>query len=206
MQRTIARTTDVEPGHLRAFEIDEQGAEAVDHSRIPLLRMIGIGRSRRPGSPSRTWQGRSMPSTTRARTAVALWVMGSSTAPRSSAPATAAASTSPAVRSCAVRQRTRRLPRPRRQRRGPGRPITGRPPGGPPDSQGEEPPRPRVGRHRGRHPAGGAHSRRAGDLDPHAEPDGLPGADPETPAPRARVRSHSGRLCGNGCNGSGHSP
>ena len=35
MQRTIARTTDVEPGHLRAFEIDEQGAEAVDHSRIP---------------------------------------------------------------------------------------------------------------------------------------------------------------------------
>ena len=47
MLRTIARTTDVEPGHVRAFEIGEQGAEAVGRSRIPLLRMIGMGRSRR---------------------------------------------------------------------------------------------------------------------------------------------------------------
>ena len=46
MLRTIAHTTDVEPGHVRAFEIDEQGAEAVDRSRIPLLRTIGIGRSK----------------------------------------------------------------------------------------------------------------------------------------------------------------
>ena len=46
MLRTIAHTTDVEPGNVRAFEIDEQGAEAVDRSRIPLLRTIGIGRSK----------------------------------------------------------------------------------------------------------------------------------------------------------------
>jgi 3-phenylpropionate/trans-cinnamate dioxygenase ferredoxin component len=46
MLRTIARTTDVEPGHVRAFEIREDGAEAVGRSRIPLLRTIGVGRSR----------------------------------------------------------------------------------------------------------------------------------------------------------------
>ena len=46
MLRTIARTTDVEPGHVRAFEIREHGAEAVGRSRIPLLRTIGIGRSK----------------------------------------------------------------------------------------------------------------------------------------------------------------
>ena len=46
MLRTIARTTDVEPGHVRAFEIREDGAEAVGRSRIPLLRTIGAGRSR----------------------------------------------------------------------------------------------------------------------------------------------------------------
>ena len=45
MLRTIALTTDVEPGHVRAFEIREQGAEAVGRSRIPLLRTIGVGRS-----------------------------------------------------------------------------------------------------------------------------------------------------------------
>jgi nitrite reductase/ring-hydroxylating ferredoxin subunit len=48
MLRTIARTTDVEPGHLRAFEIRDDGAEAVGRSRIPLLRTIGAGRSRGP--------------------------------------------------------------------------------------------------------------------------------------------------------------
>ena len=47
MLRTIARTTDVAPGHVRAFEIREQGAKAVGKSRIPLLRTIGPGRSRR---------------------------------------------------------------------------------------------------------------------------------------------------------------
>ena len=36
MLRTIARTTDVEPGHVRAFEIREDGTEAVGRSRIPL--------------------------------------------------------------------------------------------------------------------------------------------------------------------------
>ena len=41
MLRTIARTTDVEPGHVRAFEIREHGAEAVGQSRIPLLRRSG---------------------------------------------------------------------------------------------------------------------------------------------------------------------
>ena len=46
MLRTIARTTDVAPGHVRAFEIREQGAKAVGKSRIPLLRTIGAGRSR----------------------------------------------------------------------------------------------------------------------------------------------------------------
>jgi 3-phenylpropionate/trans-cinnamate dioxygenase ferredoxin subunit len=47
MLRTIARTTDVEPGQVRAFEIREDGADAVDRSRIPLLRTVGIGRSSR---------------------------------------------------------------------------------------------------------------------------------------------------------------
>ena len=46
MLRTIARTTDVEPGTVRAFEIGAQGAEAVGRSRIPILRAIGPGRSR----------------------------------------------------------------------------------------------------------------------------------------------------------------
>ena len=44
MLRTIARTTDVEPGQVRAFEIGAQGAEAVGRSRIPILRAIGPGR------------------------------------------------------------------------------------------------------------------------------------------------------------------
>ena len=46
MLRTVARTTDVEPGQVRAFEIREDGAEAVGRSRIPLLKTIGIGRSK----------------------------------------------------------------------------------------------------------------------------------------------------------------
>ena len=46
MLRTVARTTDVEPGHVRAFEIREHGAEAVGRSRIPLLKAMGVGRSR----------------------------------------------------------------------------------------------------------------------------------------------------------------
>jgi len=46
MLRTIARTTDVEPGQVRAFEIRDQGAEPVGRSRVPLLRTIGIGRSK----------------------------------------------------------------------------------------------------------------------------------------------------------------
>jgi nitrite reductase/ring-hydroxylating ferredoxin subunit len=44
MLRTVARTTDVEPGQVRAFEIRERGAEAVGRSRIPLLKAAGIGR------------------------------------------------------------------------------------------------------------------------------------------------------------------
>jgi nitrite reductase/ring-hydroxylating ferredoxin subunit len=46
MLRTIARTSDVQPGHVQAFEIGEQGAEAVGRSRIPLLRTVGVGRSK----------------------------------------------------------------------------------------------------------------------------------------------------------------
>ena len=46
MLRSIARTTDVEPGHVRAFEIREDGAKAVGRSRIPLLKAAGIGRAR----------------------------------------------------------------------------------------------------------------------------------------------------------------
>ena len=46
MLRTVARTTDVEPGQVRAFEIREAGAEAVGRSRIPLLKAAGIGRSK----------------------------------------------------------------------------------------------------------------------------------------------------------------
>ena len=46
MLRTIGRTTDVEPGHVRAFKIRDGGAEAVGRSRIPILRAIGAGRSR----------------------------------------------------------------------------------------------------------------------------------------------------------------
>jgi 3-phenylpropionate/trans-cinnamate dioxygenase ferredoxin subunit len=46
MLRTVARTTDVEPGHVRAFEVRDDGAEAVGRSRIPLLKTIGVGRSK----------------------------------------------------------------------------------------------------------------------------------------------------------------
>lgn len=46
MLRTIARTTDVEPGRVRAFEIREDNAEAVGRSRLPILRAIGVGRPR----------------------------------------------------------------------------------------------------------------------------------------------------------------
>ena len=46
MLRTVARTTDVEPGHVRAFEVRDDGAEAVGRSRIPLLKAMGVGRSR----------------------------------------------------------------------------------------------------------------------------------------------------------------
>ena len=46
MLKTIARSTDVEAGQVRAFEIREQGAAAAGRSRIPLLRAVGIGRSR----------------------------------------------------------------------------------------------------------------------------------------------------------------
>jgi nitrite reductase/ring-hydroxylating ferredoxin subunit len=46
MLRTVARTTDVEPGQVRAFDIHESGAEAVGRSRIPLLRTIRTGGSR----------------------------------------------------------------------------------------------------------------------------------------------------------------
>ena len=46
MLKTVARTTDVEPGHVRAFELRQGGAEAVGRSRIPLLKTIGVGRSR----------------------------------------------------------------------------------------------------------------------------------------------------------------
>jgi hypothetical protein len=35
MLRTRAHTTDIELGQVRAFEIREQGAVAVGHSRIP---------------------------------------------------------------------------------------------------------------------------------------------------------------------------
>ena len=46
MLKTIARTTDVEPGQVRAFEIREQGAVAAGRSTIPLLRTVRIGRSK----------------------------------------------------------------------------------------------------------------------------------------------------------------
>jgi len=46
MKRTIARTSDIEPGQLRAFEIGEDSAVAVGRSRIPLLKAAGIGRSK----------------------------------------------------------------------------------------------------------------------------------------------------------------
>jgi nitrite reductase/ring-hydroxylating ferredoxin subunit len=46
MLRTVARTTDVEPGQVRAFEIGEDGAKAIGRSRIPLLKAAGIGRAK----------------------------------------------------------------------------------------------------------------------------------------------------------------
>ena len=46
MLRTVARTTDVEPGQVRAFEVHEDGAKAVGRSRIPLLKAAGIGRAK----------------------------------------------------------------------------------------------------------------------------------------------------------------
>ena len=33
MRKTIARTSDIEPGHVQAFEIGEDGAVAVGRSR-----------------------------------------------------------------------------------------------------------------------------------------------------------------------------
>ena len=45
MLKTIARTTDVAPGQVRAFEIGEHGAEAVDRMD-PLLKSVGVGRSK----------------------------------------------------------------------------------------------------------------------------------------------------------------
>jgi nitrite reductase/ring-hydroxylating ferredoxin subunit len=44
--RTVARTTDVEPGQVRAFELRDDGAKAVGRSRIPLLKAAGIGRAK----------------------------------------------------------------------------------------------------------------------------------------------------------------
>ena len=46
MLRTVARTTDVEPGQVRAVEIGDEGAKAVGRSRIPLLKAAGIGRAK----------------------------------------------------------------------------------------------------------------------------------------------------------------
>jgi len=46
MLRTVARTTDVEPGQVRAFEIHDDGGKAVGRSRIPLLKAAGIGRAK----------------------------------------------------------------------------------------------------------------------------------------------------------------
>jgi 3-phenylpropionate/trans-cinnamate dioxygenase ferredoxin component len=46
MLRTVARTTDVEPGQVRAFELRDDGAKAVGRSRIPLLKAAGIGRAK----------------------------------------------------------------------------------------------------------------------------------------------------------------
>ena len=46
MLKTVARATDVEPGHVRAFEVREDGVEAVGRSGIPLLKTIGVGRSK----------------------------------------------------------------------------------------------------------------------------------------------------------------
>ncbi len=46
MRRTIARTSDVQPGHVPAFEIGEDGVVPVGRSRIPLLKAAGIGRSK----------------------------------------------------------------------------------------------------------------------------------------------------------------
>jgi len=46
MLRTVARTTDVEPGQVRAFEVHEDGATAVGRSRIPLLKAAGIRRAK----------------------------------------------------------------------------------------------------------------------------------------------------------------
>jgi nitrite reductase/ring-hydroxylating ferredoxin subunit len=43
--KTIARTTDVGQGQVRAFDVGDDGAEAVGRSRIPLLKAVGIGRS-----------------------------------------------------------------------------------------------------------------------------------------------------------------
>ena len=57
MLKTVARTTDVEPGHVRAFEIRDDGAEAVGRSRIPLLKRSGSVAPGTRGSPSRTSAG-----------------------------------------------------------------------------------------------------------------------------------------------------
>lgn len=48
MLKTIARTTAVEPGQVRAFEIREQGAVAAGRSMIPLLRTAPTSPSGQP--------------------------------------------------------------------------------------------------------------------------------------------------------------
>ena len=68
MLKTIARTTDVAPGQVRAFEIGEHGAEAVNRTPIPLLKSVGVGRSKGTRITLANVAARSTPSTTRAPT------------------------------------------------------------------------------------------------------------------------------------------
>ena len=46
MLRTVARTTDVEPGHVRAFEIREQRRRGGRPKPDPAPKTIGVGRSK----------------------------------------------------------------------------------------------------------------------------------------------------------------
>ena len=125
MLRTVARTTDVEPGHVRAFEVRDDGAEAVGRSRIPLLKAMGVGRSegdadhpRERGRHALCHRRHVHPQGLLSGRWEARRVHGPVRLPRKPLRRHERCG-----RARSGRGPSAQLPRPRRQRRGPGRPV-----------------------------------------------------------------------------------